>query len=45
MVCISLGFKELRFLKNYNLEYNKIASMIVDLKLLEEVAKEKNILL
>ena len=34
--------KSLDFLKNYNLEYNKIASaMIVDLKLLEEVAKEK----
>lgn len=34
--------KSLDFLKNYNLEYNKIASaMIVDLKFLEEVAKEK----
>ncbi len=32
----------LSFLKNYNLKYNKIASaMIVDLKFLEEVAKEK----
>lgn len=34
--------KSLDFLKNYNLEYNKIASaMIIDLKFLEEVAKEK----
>lgn len=34
--------KSLNFLKSYNLEYNKIASaMIVDLKFLEEVAKEK----
>jgi len=34
--------KSLDFLKSYNLEYNKIASaMIVDLKFLEEVAKEK----
>jgi|TARA_B100001057_G_scaffold499264_1_gene609244 N-acetylneuraminate synthase len=34
--------KSLDFLKNYDLEYNKIASaMIVDLKFLEEVAKEK----
>ena len=32
----------LSFLKNYDLKYNKIASaMIVDLKFLEEVAKEK----
>ena len=34
--------KSLDFLKNYNLKYNKIASaMIIDLKFLEEVAKEK----
>ena len=34
----------LKFLDNYNLKYNKIASaMIVDLNFLEEVAKEKNI--
>ena len=31
-----------RFLKRYNLKYNKIASaMIVDLELVEDVAKQK----
>lgn len=36
----------LNFLKKYKTKYNKIASaLILDLNLLEEVAKEKNILL
>ena len=34
----------LNFLKQFNLKYNKVASaMITDLKLLESIAKEKNI--
>ena len=38
--------ESLKFLDKYNLNYNKIASaMITDLNFLEEVAKEKSILL
>ena len=40
--CSAWDINSLNFLKKYNLKYNKIASaMIVDIRLLKEVAKEK----
>ena len=46
MVCKSMDLESNKFLKQYKLKYNKVASaMLTNLKLLEEISKQKGILL